>query len=221
MHRFFGFTSFAICTLLLSAVGLNADTIYTDRASFTANTGGTSTIDFATLADPITFFTSYTPGFGPTVGGVGFSSSAILPDSVQPQLLFALTPNTIYNSQSEGLLASESQYNTAMPMDLQVSIPGGVTAVGFEYLTNNTGLTIALSDGTTQTLSSTSGFIGFTSTTPITSVSLTSSAETLIAIGNFTSGDAAPLPSAAWGGIALLGCMAAVGGVRHCSSRHV
>jgi hypothetical protein len=145
--------------------------VYVDRTLFEAATPTRTNLDFGTLTGGQDFV-SYPIGAGPALMGASFRTDPTLPDSVKPQILFALAPSTKYNSVAEGLLASESQYPDFRPMDLLITLPAGVKSVGFDYAGGFTLASVNLSDGETfpltQPVSPNVNFFGFTSTVNIT-----------------------------------------------------
>jgi hypothetical protein len=195
-----------------------ADQVYTSVSTFNANATGVTVIDFTGLAGAS--HGASLLGLPLVIGGVSFSSPG--PASVlDPQNSFVPAP--LYGD-GDYLFADYGSPDT-----IAISLPGS-TAIGFTVggvFGDPATITVTLSDGTTEILTPTSGnyitagtldFVGFTSVTPITSLSIVFLPEDAQfgAIDNFEYGTAAvsavPEPS----NVVLLGSglMASAGALR-------
>jgi PEP-CTERM motif-containing protein len=186
----------AVGFLFVAAMAANADAIYTSESAFDAATSGLTVIGFDGLA-PSGSFTSY--GAGPlTLDGVSFTGNGSM---------FVIDPGFYGSSYSHQVLNSDyatSAVNTIMA----ASLPN-VTAVAFDFgglLGGPVTFNVTLSDGFTTpitTSDSLSGgdlsFVGFTSSVPLTSISLDMpDAPNYNAVAEFTTGTAgAPVPEPA------------------------
>jgi hypothetical protein len=201
--------------VLLACPQSKADQVYTSLASFDASSTGRTVITFNGLAGP----THGLPlvGLPITIGSVTFS----VPDGpgslVDPENQFVLAPAY---GDADYLFADDGSPDT-----MNVLLPGS-TAVGFNVggvFGDPGSITITLSDGTVEVISGTSGdytaaaslptgslnFIGFTSDTPITSLSVVfqpgASPTSFGALDNFTFGTAAIPAVPEPGSLILLG----------------
>jgi PEP-CTERM motif len=187
-----------------------ADSVYTDLAAFNAATHGNTTITFNGIAPPGDFVPEASPF---TLGGASFSSSSDL---------FVIDPGFYgYTYANAGFLSSDYQ----VPDVLTVQVPN-VTAVGFDFgglFGATSPFMVTLSDGTTMTISSsgsiaegTLAFVGFTTTTPITSIVITlPDAPEFNAVDNFVYGSSGPtVPEPASLGLMLTGLLGAAGAAR-------
>jgi hypothetical protein len=155
-------TSFSILADPNSAQAITIQ--FNNLASFQANTTGLTTIDFEGLA-PVQGSIAYPTGL--TTQGVNFTGSSGL-YVVEP----AVSPAN-YNWGSGATLSAQPS-----PRSISVNLPSGVTAVGSEIMSFDnyaSPFTIGLSTGETFNLNSLNypnrQFVGFTSDTPITSIS--------------------------------------------------
>ncbi|WP_309744403.1 PEP-CTERM sorting domain-containing protein [Chamaesiphon sp. OTE_20_metabat_361] len=147
-----------------------AATLYTSKSAFLAATTGISTVDFEGLTPPNTAISLNVPA---TVSGVTFSSPA------NPFILNCPTfPSGFSNCalavslQGAGTIVGTGQ----VPNPITATLPSFVTAVGLDVLPYNINdrntVSISTGDSTTFTIGNNVQFIGFTSTTPITSLTL-------------------------------------------------
>jgi len=152
---------------------------FNDLASFQAQTTGLTTIDFEGLAPvqglaPAKRFIPYPTGL--TTRGVNFTGSSSL-FVIEPAL-----SQSNYDWGSGATLSAQSAQPS--PRSISVNLPSGVTAVGSDIMSFNSfnnfnsyafPFTIGLSTGETFNLNSLNypnrQFVGFTSDTPITSIS--------------------------------------------------
>ena len=155
-------TSFSILANPNSAQAITIQ--FNNLASFQAQTTGLTTIDFEGLT-PAQRFISYPTGL--TTQGVNFTGSSGL-FVIEPAL-----SQPFYNWGSGATLSAQPS-----PRSISVNLPSGVTAVGSEIMSFNdyaSPFTIGLSTGETFNLNSLNypnrQFVGFTSDTPITSIS--------------------------------------------------
>lgn len=163
---------------LMSTQTQGGVTLYTSRAAFDAATTGVGVIDFAGLAtsDVSSYFGN--PG-SLTVENVSFEA-----------------PNGPLFVQNDGV-ASRLTIQQGTPFDLlQVALPGGITAVGFDY-ESGTGFTLTLASGESFELPVVRypifEFAGFTTDQPIDSFSMKGGGDLM----NFTFGAAVPVPEPA------------------------
>jgi hypothetical protein len=176
--------------------------VYTDRASFTAATSSLTTIDFNGIA-PANSYNAY--GTGPlTLSGVTFTGNGSM---------YIIDPGYYGFSYGGGGFLN-SDYNPPNTV-MAASLPSGTTAFGTDYgglfSGGSTTFVITLSTGDTVTATTTKSvqggsldFVGITSTTAITSVSLAMPDSPYYnAIDNFSFGTAAPVPEP--GSLTLLG----------------
>jgi hypothetical protein len=161
-------TSFSILANPNSAQAITIQ--FNNLASFQAQTTGLTTINFEGLA-PAQRFIAYPTGL--TTQGVNFTGSSGLL-VVEPAL-----SQPFYNWGSGATLSAQPS-----PRSISVNLPSGVTAVGSDIMSFNSfnnfnsyafPFTIGLSTGETFNLNSLNypnrQFVGFTSDTPITSIS--------------------------------------------------
>jgi len=207
MRRIFGL----LATVVMTCGAAHANVIeYTDFASFQAATTGLTNIDFTSTGTPINSYLSW-PG-GLTISGVTFTGS-----------------NNALHTTGEDF-DPVYQYNPAPPLPqccqvvlnpvggfplsnstLYVTLPAGTTAVGV-YLGMNVRIAPSLFDvtlSTGDTFNDVAGgdpqsgflFVGFTSSTPITSIDFTALAVpypdyteggNVPSFDNFSFGTAAP-----------------------------
>ncbi len=194
-----------------TAGNARAATVYTGRTAFgTAVKSGSYTESFDSLGDSDLF----TPTKTFTSGGFSFTAStgAALPDD-----------NDLFGA--DGPTLNDFELSTTVPSNLTFTFPSGnVTAVGGDFTLLDDAFKAAadtfqltLSDGTTVTGTSggaTTPFFGFTSATPITSLTFAVPADAtpdlyFATVNNFTIGAAVPEPTslvlAAVGAVGLLG----------------
>jgi hypothetical protein len=204
-----GLPTLAVLSLLLVPSQSKADTIYSTLSAYNAATAGNTTITFNGIASPGSYVQQTSPF---TLSGATFSSTSSL---------FIIDPAYYGFSYAEGGFLS-GDYQT--PDVITVTLPS-VTAVGFDYggLLGTTGsFMVTLSDGFTTTLSTTDStadgslsFAGFTSATPLTSITLTlPDAPNYNAIDNFVYGQSGVVPEPASLALMLTGLIGAAGIVR-------
>ena len=203
----FCLAALAILAVIFAPAQSKADTVYTSLSSFNAATSGNTTITFNGIAAPGGFVAETSPA---TFAGATFSTTSSL---------FVIDPGFYGFSYSNGgFLNADFQ----QPDVITVTLPS-VTAVGFDFggLFGATGPYLAtLSDGFSTSLSSSGSaasdnlsFVGFTSSTPLTSITLTlPDAPEYNAIDNFVYASAVPEP----GTLVLLatGLLGVAGGIR-------
>jgi hypothetical protein len=189
--------------LLLGGAAARADLIfYQDRASFNAASTNRTVVDFEGLAPSSTSFAYFPTPPGLTLSGANFNIGNPLPgDGLNPTGKDFYAP-TIY--PSDFLVPSASTRNGT---DLDITLPGGFTAIGLDLGSFNGGtFTFLLSTGDTFTETPASfggeSFIGFTSTVPITSLRISIAGRDVPVLDNFTFG-AAVVPEP--GTLALFG----------------
>ncbi len=205
--------AYLICVQPSARAGL---IFYTNRAAFDAAVAGEQTITFH-APSPTTFAFNPTPP-GLTLSGVNFNITNTLPGDG----LNVTGKNFAGNAYPEDFLVpSFSPNRTSTQLSITLP-PGGATAIGLDYgsFGNNPPLfTFALSTGETFTATpapfDSLGFLGFTSTSPITSLTITDpgppgSSEVPV-LGDFSFGTAAAVPEPSSlallsiGGLALAG----------------
>ena len=158
-------TSFSILADPNSAQAITIQ--FNNLASFQAQTTGLTTIDFEGLT-PAQRFITYPTGL--TTQGVNFTGSSSL-FVIEPAL-----SQPFYNWGSGATLSAQSAQPS--PQSISVNLPSGVTAVGSDIMSFKnyaSSFTIVLSTDETFNLNSLNypnrQFVGFTSDTPITSIS--------------------------------------------------
>jgi len=196
-----------VATLVIFATSMaTASTEYTNQAAFNAAVTGITTYNFDGYAP------SGDQAFDPAVsaGGVAFSGAA-------GQIFAAWGTGNGYYGDSSFI---SGQDPAGISSQLNVTAVGGVTAIGFTIGSYVVGadlpLSITLSTGEIFNLLTPSNagidtaFIGFTSSTPITSINFAESGYT-IDITKFEVASPVPLPASAWlmlSGLGGLGAMA-------------
>lgn len=182
--------------------------IYTDRAAFNAAVTGLRTVTFQ-APSPTTFTYNPTPP-GLTLSGVNFNITNPLPnDGVN--VTGRDYPGVAYPTDFLVPAFSPNRTSTQLAITLP---PGGATAIGFDYgsfANNPSPFTFALSTGESFTMTPVPfdnlSFLGFTSTSPVTSLTIIdsrSASEEVPVLGDFSFGTAAaavPEPAS----LALLG----------------
>lgn len=158
--------------VLAFAAGVaRADTTYSDYASFAAATSGLTTLNFNSVApaDPngaVNIPTSL------TLDSATFSRGPNGSDN----LLFVIGPDAygfgvpVFSAQTTD--GTGSSFN-----DLLITFASSQTSVGFDFLVSPGTVTITLSDGTVETITSPNGapatnFFGVTGSTGITSIDI-------------------------------------------------
>ncbi|MBS0265242.1 MAG: PEP-CTERM sorting domain-containing protein [Planctomycetes bacterium] len=181
------------------AESLAGVTIYADQASFNAATSGITTIGFEGIA-PADGFTAYGPGGSLTLSGVTFTAGAGVDLFVNSSTYYAVNQPPSYDLGSGDYLLA----GNLAPTLLDVQLPGsGMSAVAFYFGTfddSTSQVQITLSTGDVLTLSAsypTSTFVGFTSTSPITSLELLITGgdrQDTLTLDNFQFGTVVPEP---------------------------
>jgi hypothetical protein len=199
--------------LLLSGSAARADLVfYQDRASFEAATTARTVVDFQGLAPSPTSFTYFQTPPGITLQGVNFNIANPLPmgmDGLNPTGRDYYAP--FFPFPSDFLVPSAS---TRVGTDLTITLPGGFTAIGLDFGSfYGTPFTFHLSTGemftepTPSPLGSLS-FLGFTSTEPITSLTVSSTGSDVPVLTDVIFGTTVPEPGTlmlvAVGGLCLL-----------------
>lgn len=151
---------------------------YSTRSDFDAATINYSVIDFSNLAPPNSFAFFGIPGFL-SLSGVTFE-----------------TPNGPLFVQNDGAV-SRLSYQQGVPSDvLDVTLPAGITALGFNYV-GTLGQSITFSSGDSFNLPPAflpvTSFVGFTFDQPVSSFQLTGIGGGDVAFFSF--GVAVPEPS--------------------------
>jgi len=153
----------------------------TDRSSFEAMSAGLTTIDFEGITAPGSFAYFGNPG-SLTLSGVSFQTNGAL----------FVQNNNLYGT---GAFLSPQQ-PPANSLDItDITLPTGITALAFNFSAGFP-ITLSLSGGESITLPANFpnlGFIGITSSTPITSLRL--SVQGGVDLDNFSFGQAVPEPS--------------------------
>jgi hypothetical protein len=193
----------AICTgllayLFISSSAARADLIfYSDPASFQAASTNLQTVGFNGILSSPTDFKAFPTPLGITLSGVNFNIGNALPgDTIN------VTGRDYYNSTKypndflvQGFDPSRSGTN------LVITFPAGFTAISIDLGTfNGTSLLLTLSSGDKFSFTPLAfgglSFLGFTSTIPITSLTIFGSGSEAIVLDNVQFGAAAvPEPS--------------------------
>jgi len=209
----FACCALALASLIAPAPNAFASVItYADQAAFNAATTGVTSIGFEGIA-PTDDFTAYGPGGSLTLSGTTFTAAGPADLFVNSSTYYFATFGVGYNLGSgDYLLVGNNS-----PATLEVQLPGGFTAIAFDIGTFDdptSQITITLSSGDVLTTSApipSVSFVGFTSTTPITSLEIAISGgdrQDTLSIDNFQFGTAVPEPStlalAGLGGFGLL-----------------
>jgi hypothetical protein len=160
-----------LALVAISAVA-HADTVYTSPAAYAAATTPGTTITFDGIASPGSFVNEPNPV---VISGATFSSAT-------GSAIFVIDPGFYGSSYPSGFLNLD--YGPTGINQLTISFASPVTGLSFNYggLSGPSGIfTVVLSDGFTTTISTSQSihgtgsldFVGFTSTVPLTSVSIT------------------------------------------------
>lgn len=180
---------------------------YTDPAAFGHVATGMTTIDFAALHPPAGGSLSYPTGL--TISGVNFFGKLTGPD-YQGVYLYVIPPTyapTTYAGWSgnptvlQGPGGMGSHYNGY----LQITLPAGITAVGFNVYTIHAGggpngapITVTTPTGQVFNFSTFAkpnlAFVGFTSPDPIAWLRVTQPGADFANISNFSFGYDPPTP---------------------------
>jgi hypothetical protein len=205
-----GLASLTVLALVLAPAQSKADPVYTSLSAFNAATNGNTTITFNGIASPGGFVGEVSPV---TFAGATFSSTSTL---------FVIDPGFYgFSAYTDGGFFS-ADYK--VPDIVTVTLPS-VTAVGFNFgglFSPTSPFLVALSDGFNTTIVSAGSaaggdlaFAGFTSTTPLTSITLTlPDVPGYNALDNFVYGSANTVPEPASIGLMLTGLLGAAGAVR-------
>jgi hypothetical protein len=182
---------------IISPCLCRADTIYTDRATWTAASTGITDIDFEGIAPP----GSWVWYDGSAIGGVTFTA-------VDGSSLFVVDPAfypPLYDWGSGAVFSPQ----WGSPTGVIASLPSGVTSLALDLMTIGPAesygypVDILLSDGTHCVVSTfdrpNRAFFGVVSSTDITSIQITS--EVFPILDNFSYGSPVPEP----GTLALFG----------------
>jgi hypothetical protein len=174
----------AITALALWAGSSRAGMIrYNSRAAFQAATNGTSTIDFEGFAPD-----------GGFISGVSFTFSGVtFTQSVSRGALFVIGRNVYYSNNS----VLSAQHGPSGPTDLEITLPGGYTAIGMDvgsFRGSTFTFTLSTGDVFTRPTQFNLGFVGVTTSTPITSIRI-DSPDLVMNVDNFTFGQAVPEPA--------------------------
>jgi hypothetical protein len=154
----------AALAMVVAAAPAAAQTVYSDRATFTAATNTTTTILFDTAFEGS--FTSHGPTY--TVAGATFTDTEI---NTLDQAYLLLAAGTQYGSDY-------LQWQGSDPQVLTVSFASAVTAVGFDFMevrANSIPFTFTISGNSTTVASGASpSFFGYTSNTPFSTLIISS-----------------------------------------------
>jgi hypothetical protein len=185
--------------LLWAPPSARADLVfYTDPAAFNAAVTGLQTVTFVAPSFPPGFTGTFTPP-GPTLSGVNFNIANALPGDA---LNVTLKNFPGVNYPTDFLIPSVSpQGRTSTQLAITLP-PGGATAIGLDYgsfALNPSPFLFTLSTGESFTMTPVPfdnlGFLGFTSTSPITSLTILdsqSAAQEVPVLGDFSFGTATP-----------------------------
>jgi hypothetical protein len=181
----------ALCTATASAVSV---TEYTSQSAFNSAVPGATASNFDGIAP--SGGVSFVPV---TVNGVNFAAA--------PGNLPVVwgTGNTYYSNSS--FFSGQSLTVPGVASEVDVTL-GGATGIGFtygSYIDSGAAITVTVNNSNTFTLSTptnagiSTSFVGFTSSTPITSVSFAEQGYTMDII-QFETGSltTVPLPASAW-----------------------
>jgi hypothetical protein len=144
--------------------------IFTSKSAFLNATSGLTTVDFEGLTPPDTVASINNS----TISGVTFSDT----QSFTFVINCAAFPNNFSNCNTTiPLVGPTSIASTGTASNtITATLPAGITAVGVDLLpySLNQDYTVSISTGETETITINNDvkFIGFTSTTPITSLSI-------------------------------------------------
>jgi len=197
------------CALIALAIAMgssaaHADSFYNSGAAWTAAVSGSpTTVNFEGIAPPLGFVV---PGFGPgantTVGGVNFAVGAAGTDNI-----FFILGDGYYGYPTSTISLQPETFND--PADLLITLPGTVTALGFDFgnLFGDGTATITLSDGSVQTVTAPAStglaFFGVTAPGGLNSVEITVPDTFGLQLADLSYGTAAATPEP--GSFLLLG----------------
>lgn len=175
----------AVVATALATIPAQATTLFTNRAAFEAATTNLMNIDFEGLVTPDSFDALQLDANGPTLSGVTFSDTQNFTFVIDRP-----SGDDFDFNGTGGLVVTGATGNL-----ITATLPSGITSVGIDIFSYNTGvleiITISTGDSFTVTTPSdrtSSKFVGFTSTTPISSISFT--ANDGQALDNLTFGQA-------------------------------
>jgi hypothetical protein len=166
----------ATVTLALTAstaftlAGVGHAAVFTSKAAFLAATTGLTTVDFEGLTPPDTS----TSLNNTTVSGVTFTGT----QNTAVVINCVTFPNNFSNcNRAIPLVGPTSIAVTGAASDtITATLPSGITAVGVDLLPYSIGgnrtVSISTGDSQTFTIGNNVQFVGFTSTTPITFLSM-------------------------------------------------
>lgn len=165
----------AIVVMIATSLSAAPVTVYTDQGTFDAAAGALTTVTFDGIAST-NGFVSYGAG-SVTLSGATFANST----GGSGSTLFIVDPGFYANSYSSGFMTND--YSTTGSDVITVTLPGPETAVGFNFgsiFSGGATFTVGLdalgpfSPSTSGSIGSgTLGFVGYISTTPFSTVTLT------------------------------------------------
>jgi len=177
-------------------------TLYTDRAAFNAATTGLQTVTFGGIAPSPTSFTFFATPPGLTLSEVNFNITNARPGdglNVTGKDFYLAGSGVSY--PADFLIPSVSPLNRPTTQ-LKITLPpGGDTAISLDYGSfNGTLFTFTLSNGDTFTTTPVTfgneSFLGITTTSPFTSLTISTTGNDPIVLGDVSFGAAiAPEPS--------------------------
>jgi len=192
----------AMLVLICSVAQASASVIeYTDVTLFNAAVPGATSYNFEGIA-PVNGFSVVSP----TVGGVAFTAPNSTP--------FVIGDNFYGPDTFGGAAFFSGQGPLIGPSNVTATLTSGVTAIGFFYGPGDDAggaITVTLSTGDVFSLAipdvGTADFVGFTSTTPITSVAFTEAGYGMDIV-QFEATTPVPIPAAIYLiGSGLIGLM--------------
>ncbi len=214
----------AVSLVCLSAVAVSsavADPVYTSFGSFSAATTGTPTVVNFNGITSTGGFTGETNPF--TLSGVTFSVPSTQYFNATDASYYPTTyPGSGYVTYDDGGYLT---INGSAPYNIVTILFPASTAIGFSYggIFGPTSFPVTLSDGFTTTLDSSTSitqtgtldYVGFTSTTPLTSITLDMpNTGNNAALDNFTFGTAAVTPEPSTFVLMLTGVAGVAGAAR-------
>ncbi len=155
-----------LITVIAASCVAQADTVFSSQSAWDASVSGITTVNFEGIVG-VDSYSDVTPSTA--VGGVTF---AVGPDAPSGAALFIIGDD--FYGFGQAVVSEQSASGT---LDLQVTLPSSVTAVGFTYFEDPGTYTITLSDGTSSTETATSTpqelFYGVTAPGGISSFDIT------------------------------------------------